>query len=262
MNANIIRVIVVLLFPLFVLPQVPIHHAAAAGQRSVGMMTAPWAEWVPLTLRHTIVATCSELSRLGGGDGGEEESLKGGVGDGDGGEAAVDGLDGLLGASLEVMSKHVILDADKELVGTYGGHSRPSRTMSEAYDATGKIVDEHGNEAPHLWLCGHFTAKSFTSMVRRLDAEADMIHHGTAPRVPRERRRENYLFWATKSTTQPRGEEDEWARYRDMPVSVRKWGDRGKAESTLRPGGHVDSMKGGAEDYYRYLMKAVAGSKL
>ena len=261
MNANTIRVVVVLLFSLFVLPQVPIHHAAAAGQRSVGMMTAPWAEWVPLTLRHTIVATCSELSRLGGGDGGEEESLKGGVGDGDGGEAAVDGLDGLLGASLEVMSKHVILDADKELVGTYGGHSRPSRTMSEAYDATGKIVDEHGNEAPHLWLCGHFTAKSFTSMVRRLDAEADMIRHGTAPRVPRERRRENYLFWATKSTTQPRGEEDEWAQYRDMPVSVRKWGDRGKAESTLRPGGHVDSMKGGAEDY-RHLMKAVAGSKL
>ena len=117
------------------------------------------------------------------------------------------------------------------------------------------------NEAPHLWLCGHFTAKSFTSMVRRLDAEADMIHHGTAPRVPRERRRENYLFWATKSSTQPRGGEDEWTRYQDMPVSVRKWGDRGEVESTLRPGGHVDSVKGGAEDY-RHLMKAVPGSKL
>ena len=37
------------------------------------------------------------------------------------------------------MSKHVILDADKELVGTYGGHSGPSRAMSEAYDATGNI---------------------------------------------------------------------------------------------------------------------------
>ena len=60
----------------------------------------------------------------------------------------------------------------KELIRTYGGHSPPSQSVSESYDATGRIFGPDGNEATPLWLCGHFTAKAFAAMTEELTRAA------------------------------------------------------------------------------------------
>ena len=47
------------------------------------------------------------------------------------------------------------------------------------------------------------------------------------------------LFWQTKSATLPRGDVDEWARFRaEMPAGCHRWAERGVAESSLRPDRH------------------------
>ena len=54
--------------PGFRLHLVPIHHVFAALNRAVGFYTAPFTRYVPLTVRHSIHATCTQLTSLGGPD--------------------------------------------------------------------------------------------------------------------------------------------------------------------------------------------------
>lgn len=53
------------------------------------------------------------------------------------------------------------------------------------------------------------------------------------------------------------GPEDEWARMRAMPEVVKKWVDRGEAQSTLRPGVVDTSVGHGGAAGYRGLMRSV-----
>ena len=98
--------------------------------------------------------------------------------------------------------------------------------------------DASGAPAPHLWLCGHFCAKAFAVMLRELE------------RDPSQRA----MLWQTKSAVAPRGPEDGWARFLEMPAKVRRWGDRAESQSSLRKGS-VDTASGTAA--YLHLMSKV-----
>ena len=139
----------------------------------------------------------------------------------------------VLAASLQILQDEVLIPTDAELVGAYGGHSHVSRAAAQAYDTSGRVTDADGAAAPPLWLCGHFVAKPFALMLDELLGEA---------------RGQSALLWQTKSHVQPRGEEDEWARMRELGGAVKRWADDGAAESTLRPG-RVDTAGGSAADY-------------
>ena len=210
---------------------VPIHHAAAAGQRSVGILTAWWASVIPLTIRHTLNVACDELARLGG------PSL----------------LEDCL-AMVDDGEKQVRLIADADIIGTYGGHSEVSMIASKEYDETGVIVDSMtGVKQKDLWLCGHFTSKSFAAM--RRDYLKDIKEGREKPAV--------CLFWQTKSQVQPRGEDEtEWQQFLGMPPSVVKWGETGKSTSVHR-NGVVDTLNvTTGEQGYRHLMTKLVSSKL
>ena len=63
------------------------------------------------------------------------------------------------------------------------------------------------------------------------------------------------MLWMTKSAVQPRGDVDEWSKFVRSNDAVKKWANKGKAESVLRPG-RVDTNDGKPEDY-RSLMTSV-----
>eukprot|EP00947_MAST-08B_sp_MAST-8B-sp1_P001538 g1538.t1 len=212
--------------PSFEIVGVPIHHGFAALQRLTGLSTASWGRIMPLTVQHSVRATCAEIERLGGP--GPE----------------------LLDAALRIVKTQVRLVADAKIVGTYGGHSELSRETADAFEATGTVTgtgtsnsDAAGATAPPLWLCGHFCAKAFHVMLADLEAQP-------------ERRA---LFWQTKSQVQPRltgdGAVDEWARFKAMPPQVKKWAADGKATSDRRQG-TVDAEDGGP-DGYRSIMTEI-----
>jgi len=63
------------------------------------------------------------------------------------------------------------------------------------------------------------------------------------------------MLWMTKSAVQPRGNADEWSNMMQENDTVKQWVDKGKAESTLRPG-RVSTVDGTPDDY-RFLMKKI-----
>jgi hypothetical protein len=210
---------------------VPIHHGAAAGQRGVGALTAWWATNIPLTIRHTLTVVCEELALLGGP------------------LLLEDAL-----AMVDDGEKQVRLIADADIVGTYGGHSDVSMVASKEYDESGAVVDiQSGVEQKPLWLCGHFTGKSFAAM--RRDFVKDTNAGRAKPAV--------CLFWQTKSQVQPRGEDEtEWQQFLSMPKPVVKWGERGKSTSVHRNGVIDTSNVTTGEQGYRHLMTKLVPSKL
>ena len=194
-----------------------IHHGIATVNRVAGLYHAKWSRHIPLTIRHSIISTSNELVKLGGPDLKEE--------------------------AFKILAYNLKVHDDKDIVGKYGGHSDRSRALSQRYDETGVIRDpgSPAKEASHLWLCGHFCAKAFEMMIQEWQFSG-------------EDENKNFLFWQTKSNVQPKGEEDEWLRFQDMPEVVKTWGDKGKAESILRPG-KIDSKHGSYSDYQNIMTK-------
>ena len=194
-----------------------IHHGIAAANRMTGLYHKNWSRHIPLTIRHSITSTSNELIKLGGPDLKEE--------------------------AFKILANNVKIHDEKDIVGKYGGHSDRSRNISQKYDETGVIRDpaSPAKEASHLWLCGHFCAKAFEMMVQEWQLSG-------------EDESKNFLFWQTKSNVQPKGDEDEWIRFQDMPDTVKAWGDKGKAESRLRPG-KIDSKHGSQSDYDNIMTK-------
>lgn len=89
--------------------------------------------------------------------------------------------------------------ADPKLVGKYGSHSPGSQEAFKIYSESASRND--------LWLCGHFTAKTFAAVLQVLEQFPE----------------EEVLMWQTKSAVQPKGSEDEWARFQSCPKPVKAW---------------------------------------
>lgn len=182
--------------PGFALHLVPIHHLFALLNRVTGLYTAPFSRFIPLTVRHSIHATCSELVRLGGPD--------------------------VLADALAVLERETVVHDDAKLAGKYGAHSEPSRAAARLFEESSVLSTPDGATPPGLWLCGHFTAKALAAMCD------DLVQPDAAGK--------HMVLWQTKSLVQPRGREDEWQKLQRMPRGVQAWATQGHAESVLRPG--------------------------
>jgi len=147
-------------------------------------------------------------------------------------------------AAVRVMEEEVVISYDRAIVGKYGAHSRASRDAKTFYDA---LVQPPPGEKG-LWLCGHFTAKSFALLLRLLKEEQTSGHS-----------KKHFLFWQTKSLVQPLGPKDEWEAFQEQCTSssaLEQWAVVGGGT------GHPDSF-GSAEsdqcllegpEQYRSLM--------
>jgi len=181
--------------PNLTLVGVAVHQTHAKLQRILNLhKTTCLSIRMPLSICHTLHHTCVLLKSLGGPDI-EQECLK-------------------------FLQNHVMMCAEKDVVGEYGTHSVKSILASQAYDKTGKVVDEDGKPAPHIWICGHFVGKALCVLLRDLEKDPHA----------------NYLLWQTKSAIQPRGSLNEFEAMSAMSKPVREWADKGKAWSSLRQG--------------------------
>ncbi|KAL1519735.1 hypothetical protein AB1Y20_023243 [Prymnesium parvum] len=188
-----------------------IHHLLAGLQRNFDFHRK-WQD-TPLSIAQTIRATCGTMASLGAPD--------------------------LTEKALKVLADEVEINDDKGLCGKYGGHSELSRKAAGLYDTSGKTYSmESGVEVPQkpIWLCGHFVAKPFASMIDAIEASS---LRGEQLKC---------ILWQTKSAVQPRGNADEWEKATRMPHALKTWMTEGKAESSLRPGS-IDPFSGTAADY-------------
>jgi len=170
----------------------PIHHAAAFAQRNVNFLRSDIFSFCPLTITHTVRSTVDLLARLLGSEHRIVRNLE--------------------ADALAFVRTRVRLDASKDVVGTYGGHSKLSRVYADAYDRTGAVFASSSPKslrAPDLWLCGHFAAKAFATMI----ADLDHMHSNHNDAVESSRV-ESVVFWQTKSRVQSAGSCDEFARAR------------------------------------------------
>lgn len=138
---------------------------------------------------------------------------------------------------------------EPEYVGTYGTHSDKSRVASAldvSFEMSGSCPEWIVNGVPPPpWLCGHFTGKSFSYMLDRLESRAD----GSKMEI---------LLWQTKSNVQPLGTEDEWTQLQataQKSKMIKQWVNEGKATSVLRPA-KIDLDKGNPTDY-RHVMTQI-----
>lgn len=214
--------------PGFALHPVLIHDGFAFLNRSTGLYKSTVSRYIPLTIRHSLHATCHELTKLGGPN--------------------------VLAEALAILEHETVIHDDAVLTGKYGKHSEASRACARLFDETCSITTETQSSsaaaaaegetsmAPGLWLCGHFAAKAFAAMCDDLLKE--------------ENAGKNMIFWQTKSRVQPRGTNDEWEQLQQMPPVVKAWAQQGRAESEQRPG-KVDLVDGSAKDY-RGLMTSIS----
>ncbi|KAK3268402.1 hypothetical protein CYMTET_23093 [Cymbomonas tetramitiformis] len=212
--------------PAFKIVAVPIHHAAAMAQRYFKIFQRPLSRYVALAPWYGIAAAAKFVRETGGVD--------------------------LEADALAFLREHVEFVTDAETVGKYGAHSARSKQAAQRYDMHGRMyganADGTGETMPPIWLCGHFTAKPFSVLLARLEAELEAAGKEAS----------NVIFWQTKSAVQPRGPKDEWERFEELTTNssrVRRWMENGEAQSTLRPG-QVSADSG--HKGYRHLMKRVA----
>lgn len=182
--------------PEFALHPVLIQDALSFLNRSIGIYKSPLSRFIPLTIRHSLHATCNQLIKLGGPD--------------------------VLAEALTILEHETVIHDNAFLTGAYGIHSEPSRACARLFDSSATISDLDGETAPGLWLCGHFTAKAMAVMCDDL--------------LKVENTGKDMVFWQTKSIVQPRGSEDEWQQMQQMPPAVKAWAQKGHAESKKRPG--------------------------
>mmetsp|Transcript_11992 Transcript_11992/g.14553 ORF Transcript_11992/g.14553 Transcript_11992/m.14553 type:complete len:223 (+) Transcript_11992:1-669(+) len=194
----------------------PIHHGFVGLQKKIGLFRRGFTRVVPLTILQSLHTSCKYL----------REKL--------------DGPD-LLQISLFIFKHMTIIHDDVDLVAQYGAHSERSRAAANLFDKNGKLMDMDGKEKESMWLCGHFSAKSYAIMID------DMLKD--------ENEGKNFLFWETKSAVQPLGPENEWEKLLKEPEVVQKWASNGKAESSLRPG--KVNTEGGSKEDYRSLMTPI-----
>merc|ERR1712187_94778 len=96
-----------------------------------------------------------------------------------------------------------------------------SRQAKEIYDTSA----QGPSHAAPLWLCGHFTAKSFALLLSLLGEDRSL---------PRKR----FLFWQTKSSVQPLGSIDEWSefeKHRRLSKTLVDWAVVGGVFGTGHP---------------------------
>merc|ERR1712232_1502820 len=121
------------------------------------------------------------------------------------------------------------------IVGKYGAHSDASREAKVIYDAGARV--EHPKGVPHLWLCGHFSGKSFALLLKLLRKD--------------QQRPKDFLFWQTKSAVQPLGPKDEWSRLAEdcrKNRKLREWAVVGGRCGTGHPSAMVEgTSKGDSE---------------
>eukprot|EP00939_MAST-03C_sp_MAST-3C-sp1_P000558 g558.t1 len=203
----------------------PIHHAIAFAQRNVNFLKSDTFAFCPLTIQHTVRSVVALLSRLLGTN-----------------HRIVRGLEA---DALDFLRTRVRLETAKDVVGTYGGHSEISKKFADAYDRTGNMYPSRSSSAaaPALWLCGHFAAKAFSTMIADLDRFEESGGHDDSSEV---------LFWQTKSRVQPAGHFDEFERARrNLPRSVREWMRRSHSKSSKRTG--TIDIDSGTPETYRHL---------
>jgi len=145
------------------------------------------------------------------------------------------------------MREELEISTELDICGKYGAHSEASLCARRDYDAA---LDS--DASPRMWLCGHFTAKSFALLLRLL--RADLV----AGRPLR-----TFVFWASKSSVQPRGAGDEWSAFaaeRRTTRALERWGVLGGIC------GHPDAPPASEEnaarpaegpEQYRALMRSI-----
>lgn len=197
-----------------------VHEGLALFDEKLGFHTNPLFGFVPLTITHTVKATCAALRGFGGPD--------------------------LEADALKFLKTNVSIVGDQDNVGIYGAHSDKTRAAANLYDTAGRVEDLEGREAPPLWLCGHFAAKAFAPLLNDLE-HAVKPGSGRYPSSP-------FMLWMTKSAVQPRGGSDEWEAMMQQNDTIKRWANEGKAESTLRRG-RVSTTDGSSEDYRDIMTK-------
>ena len=199
-----------------------VHELIAMMDRCFSLHVSPLFSWMPLTVSHSVTQACRALVQVGGPD--------------------------LLDECLAFCrNPHKFqMRSDKAVVGKYGGHSDLTRAAAQLYDSTGIVKDDKETPAKPLWICGHFVGKALQPLLVDLEQENEQQQVD----VP-----STYLLWMTKSAIQPRGDRDEWELFLKENASVHQWANRGKAESSLRPG-RVSTIDGTPEEY-RSLMTPI-----
>eukprot|EP00944_MAST-04C_sp_MAST-4C-sp1_P007978 g7978.t1 len=130
----------------FTIHGIPIHHVIASISRSMNFYKAPWSQYIPLSIRHSIVKTCEQIQIAGGPD--------------------------LKSLAINILDKHCTIHDSAELIGLYGGHSKISKDTASQYDRFGDSIRDHKGVAQKpLWLCGHFAAKAFAQMTIELQKD-------------------------------------------------------------------------------------------
>jgi len=162
---------------------------------------------------------------------------------------AANGGPDILEAALRVVDEELVISTDVAITGEYGVHSDVSRAAKVMYDEC--VRPPPG--ALGLWLCGHFTAKSFALLLKLFKRDGG--------------RKKVMLFWQTKSAVQPLGPEDEWKAFQEQCASsteLKKWavlgGITGHISSIGSMSDHEKVGKGSQAqepDQYRSLMTPV-----
>lgn len=212
--------------PDFKLYAVPIHHGMAAGVRTVDIFRRGVSRYVPLSPMYGIENVGNFIVSCGGEDYRED--------------------------SLAFLRSSVEFIADAEMVETYGAHSKMSLKAAKLYEEKGVVRDAKGAKAEDLWLCGHFTSKTFSAIVRKIRQEKAAAGHKASDLVHRD-----IIFWQTKSVVQPRGNDDEFKKLQELArnsSTLREWVQQGESCSTVRQG-EVDLAK--TSSTYRHLMTHV-----
>lgn len=148
----------------------PVHPGLGVLHRFFGLLHS---KRLPLMIGRSLKSTSLLISTLGGPDVTEN--------------------------ALRVMQERLVVSSNAAITGKYGAHSELSREAKQIYDTSAQAVEPPG--APHLWICGHFTGKSFAFLLDLLSKDRELG----------EQRK--LLFWQTKSAIQPRGPVDEWVAF-------------------------------------------------
>jgi 1-aminocyclopropane-1-carboxylate deaminase/D-cysteine desulfhydrase-like pyridoxal-dependent ACC family enzyme len=212
---------------------VPIHHALAKGERLFGMMRSHWFQsWPILNVRFSVNEVSKFIRESGGPD--------------------------LAEAANAFLDAHLELVVERDLVGKYGGHSEPSKAAMLAHDECAVVEGEaakwsdDGEGAPPLWLCGHFSAKPYSLLIKRLRESSGQATSGAKPSP--------VLFWSTKSVVQPLGPVDEWEKLQthlERSDKVKEFFEEGKAHAPSRQGTVRVDGSGDPDRDYRHLFTKV-----
>lgn len=164
----------------FKIRAIPVHHLFGWLSRKFGYYTNPLSVHFPLSIRYSIYHTSKFFKELSGID--------------------------LYRTATFLVENHLSIVDDKEIIGRYGAHSKTSKKITAKFEKDGKVLRlcAKGDElrAENLWLCGHYTGKSFTALYK------DFMN--LRKNKDERANKKILLLWQTKSIVQPRSTVDEW----------------------------------------------------